>query len=166
MLKIKPSYDHLIFNMGIPIPGKAGLYIEIGPSLLLTFVRIVTNIWIEVSRALLYPRFNQVDRGVYWYHLVRMSVCPSVRLSVCPSVDRIVFVLFFQQYSSELDNGLSPHWCLSSHYLDQCWLIDEKTWRNDVLQKFHQYLYIFIQENALPYTRLLLSCSRKIGKVH
>ena len=26
------------------------------------------------------PRFNEVDRGVYWYHL---SVCPSVRLSVC-----------------------------------------------------------------------------------
>ena len=29
------------------------------------------------------PRFNEVDRGVYWYHLVRLSVCPSVRLSVC-----------------------------------------------------------------------------------
>ena len=29
------------------------------------------------------PRFNEVDRGVYWYHLVRLSVRPSVRLSVC-----------------------------------------------------------------------------------
>ena len=29
------------------------------------------------------PRFNEVDRGVYWYHLVRLSVCPSVHLSVC-----------------------------------------------------------------------------------
>ena len=31
MLKIRRSHDRLIFNMGIPIPGKDGLYIEIGP---------------------------------------------------------------------------------------------------------------------------------------
>ena len=37
------------------------------------------------------PRFNEVDRGVYWYHLVRLSVCPSV--------DRIVSALYLQQYS-------------------------------------------------------------------
>ena len=30
MLKIRRSRDHLIFNMGIPIPGKDGLYIETG----------------------------------------------------------------------------------------------------------------------------------------
>ena len=40
------------------------------------------------------PRFNEVDRGVYWYHLVRLSVCPSV--------DRIVSALYLQQYSSDL----------------------------------------------------------------
>ena len=49
----------------------------------------------------LYPPFNEVDRGVYWYHLVRLSVCPSVRLSVCPSVDRIVSALYLQEYSSD-----------------------------------------------------------------
>ena len=31
MLKIRRSHDHLIFNMGFPIPGKDGLYIEMGP---------------------------------------------------------------------------------------------------------------------------------------
>ena len=31
MLKIRRSGDRLIFNMGIPIPGKYGLYIETGP---------------------------------------------------------------------------------------------------------------------------------------
>ena len=31
MLKIKQSRDCLIFNMGIPIPGKNGLDIETGP---------------------------------------------------------------------------------------------------------------------------------------
>ena len=32
------------------------------------------------------PRFNEVDKGVYWYHLVRLSVCRSVRLwtESCP----------------------------------------------------------------------------------
>ena len=31
MLKIRRSRDRLIFNIGIPIPGKDGLYIETGP---------------------------------------------------------------------------------------------------------------------------------------
>ena len=31
LLKIRRSHDRLIFNMGIPIPGKGGLYIETGP---------------------------------------------------------------------------------------------------------------------------------------
>ena len=39
------------------------------------------------------PRFNEVERGVYWYHLVRLSVCLSV--------DRIVSALYLQQYSSD-----------------------------------------------------------------
>ena len=34
MLKIRRSRDRLIFNMGIPIPGKDGLYIETWPWLL------------------------------------------------------------------------------------------------------------------------------------
>ena len=33
MLKIRRSCDRLIFNMGIPIPGKDGLNIEMGPKL-------------------------------------------------------------------------------------------------------------------------------------
>ena len=39
------------------------------------------------------PRFNEAERGVYWYHLVHLSVCPSV--------DRIVSALYLQQYSSD-----------------------------------------------------------------
>ena len=35
---------------------------------------------------LLYPRFNEVERGAYWFHLVRLSICLSVRLwtESCP----------------------------------------------------------------------------------
>ena len=39
------------------------------------------------------PRCNEVERGVYWFHLVRPSLCPSV--------DRIVSALYLQQYSSD-----------------------------------------------------------------
>ena len=31
ILKIRRSHNHLIFNMGMPLPGKNGLYIEMGP---------------------------------------------------------------------------------------------------------------------------------------
>ena len=42
---------------------------------------------------LIYPRFNEVEKGLYWFHLVHLSVCPSV--------DRIVSALYPQQYSSD-----------------------------------------------------------------
>ena len=42
------------------------------------------NVYFPYNRSSNYtPCFNEVERGVYWYHLVRLSVCPSVRLSVC-----------------------------------------------------------------------------------
>ena len=31
-------------------------------------------------RTFLYPRPTKLEGGVYWIHLVRLSVCPSVRL--------------------------------------------------------------------------------------
>ena len=37
MLKIRRPNGRLIFNMGIPIPGKDGLYIETGPRCLLPY---------------------------------------------------------------------------------------------------------------------------------
>ena len=40
------------------------------------------------------PCFNEVERGVYWFHHVCLSVCPSL----CPSLDRIVSALYLQQY--------------------------------------------------------------------
>ena len=44
------------------------------------------------------PCFNEAERG---YTGITLSVCPSVCLSICPSVDRIVSVLYLQQYSSD-----------------------------------------------------------------
>ena len=43
------------------------------------------------------PCFNEVERGVYWFHLVR------------PSVDRIVSVLYLQQYSSDPFHICTPY---------------------------------------------------------
>ena len=51
MLKIRWSCDHLIFNMGIPTPGKDGLYIEAGPRFLtfLIFLISADNGWFSQS---------------------------------------------------------------------------------------------------------------------
>ena len=52
MLKIRRPNGRLIFNMGIPIPGKDGLYIETGPRLhsvdqsLLTHKQPETQWWL------------------------------------------------------------------------------------------------------------------------
>ena len=51
------------------------------------------------------PRFNEVERGVYWYHLVRLSVCPSV--------DRIVSALYLQEILAnflKVELWLDPIW--------------------------------------------------------
>ena len=67
IIKMRRLRDRCVFLMGIPILGRHHPYYT--------------------------PRFNEVERGVYWYHLVRLSVCPSV--------DRIVSALYLQQYSSD-----------------------------------------------------------------
>ena len=46
---------------------------------------------------LLYPPHTEVVGGVYWFHSVRPSVCPSVRLSVRPSVPHAVSALYHLQ---------------------------------------------------------------------
>ena len=40
----------------------------------------------KINCMIISPGFNEVERGVYWYHLVHLSVCPSVRLwtESCP----------------------------------------------------------------------------------
>ena len=49
------------------------------------------------------PGFNKIERGVYWFHIVRPSVCPSVPLSVHPSVDGIMSALYLPQTWNWLD---------------------------------------------------------------
>ena len=54
MLKIRRSRDRLIFNMGIPIPGKDGLYIETVPRIVaraMTFARHapLTQSWMVIG---------------------------------------------------------------------------------------------------------------------
>ena len=52
------------------------------------------------------PCFNEVEMWVYWFHLVRLYLCPSV--------DRIVSALYLQQYSSD-----PVHICTSSQAISE-----------------------------------------------
>ena len=59
MLNIRRSCDRLIFNMGIPIPGKDGLYIMMKPVLYIPFIVYVFPCYIHgvinVCCDMLYP---------------------------------------------------------------------------------------------------------------
>ena len=65
MFKIRGSHDHLIFNMGIPIPGKDGLYIETGPRRLWSLIcqtslyfGLFIAKWIQSKNLTLRPKQN------------------------------------------------------------------------------------------------------------
>ena len=66
-------------------------------------------------------RFNEVERGVYWFYLVRLSICLSV--------DRIVSTLYLQQYSSDPFHICTPYQatseCVSSvKFVSKIWNFD------------------------------------------
>ena len=42
------------------------------------------DIWCHRSRAPFYPCFNKFEKGVYWFHLVHLSVRPSVEGIMSP----------------------------------------------------------------------------------
>ena len=46
------------------------------------------------------PRFNEVDRGVYWYHLVRLSVCGQNRVRSVSSTILIGSISYLHILSS------------------------------------------------------------------
>ena len=65
MLKIRRSCDRLIFNMGIPIPGKDGLYIETGPGLYNGIPILVRHLYTEMGPMLyIISCFQQVTLHV------------------------------------------------------------------------------------------------------
>ena len=55
------------------------------------------------SHVIIIPPPNEVGGGVYWIHLVRLSVCPSVRPSVCRrhgfrSISQVCFGISISNY--------------------------------------------------------------------
>ena len=73
-----------------------------------------------LGRSFYTPRFNEVDRGVYWYHLVRLSVRPCLR----EHMHWLLFVYIEHQLDTFclLDIPNNPvcwtclYWLLKSHY--------------------------------------------------
>ena len=57
-----------------------------------------TRMWHSVSNYT--PRFNEVERGVYWYHLVRLSVCGQNRVRSVSSTILIGSISYLHILSS------------------------------------------------------------------
>ena len=70
MLKIRRSHDRLMFNMGITIPGKDGLYIETGPWFFSSnwVLLIVSQILLWVKDVLVWHPQNNLDT---WYYMAK-----------------------------------------------------------------------------------------------
>ena len=73
--------------------------------------------------------FNEVEKGVYWFHLV----C----LSVCPSEDRIVSILYLQQYLLDLFHICATYQATSESVLLVMFVSKLRNWN---LGKFFKFV--------------------------
>ena len=85
LLTIQLNLSHNIFWICIIL---VGMLIEIwlnGSISMSSFNTLKPDNTMHVSESwgIIIPPPNEVGGGVYWIHLVRLSVCPSVRPSVC-----------------------------------------------------------------------------------
>ena len=97
MLKIRRSHDSLIFNMGIPIPGKDGLYIETGHwrwavtlSAALPSFEILQwlNIWV----------INSTDQADSFCYVARVALSGCLLWDTRYDTDRFQFWELFSWY--------------------------------------------------------------------
>ena len=57
------------------------------------------------------PRFNEVERGVYWYHLVRLSVCGQNRVRSVSSTILIGSISYLHILSSDFRRCVACNAC-------------------------------------------------------
>ena len=98
MLKIRRSHDRLIFNMGIPIPEKDGLYIESGPrpSAPMVLAKSSRNNLGFTPEMLVYYLFSSLSSSdVIWWH----------------------------KSGSTLAQVVACILMVTTRYLNQCWLV-------------------------------------------
>ena len=108
MLKIRRSGDRLIFNMGIPIPGKDSLYIETGPWSSSKVVGLrLADLWefpILVVTVIALP--TEVEGYCHGQHYP--SVCLSVQLPGHPPALQAIIIHESQSYL--LHSSCVPSW--------------------------------------------------------
>ena len=94
MLKIRRPNGRLIFNMGIPIPGKDGLYIETGPrTLVLSFYTdVVFTLFIWNSTHSTLPRHCEMWFLYSVYDLRAVKFKSSYVLLKCPLISVSCYV--------------------------------------------------------------------------
>ena len=125
MLKIRRPNGRLIFNMGIPIPGKDGLYIETGPwwflmntgakifqlvlvsSMTGLLIHIFKNLTPGLAKPLTYPRIREITHSTQ----SQDSISNWYPYSMKPGVTIIYILLRFLAATAMCD------WCKRHHRL-------------------------------------------------
>ena len=59
------------------------------------------------------PRFNEVERGVYWFHLVRLSVCGQNRVRYVSSTIFVGSISYLHILSSKFRRCVACNVCLN-----------------------------------------------------
>ena len=124
MLKIRRPLGRLFFNMGIAIPVKTIFLIETAPWCLRGRIQFITSLLAPslTPPNFLYPRFNEVERGVYWYHLVRLSVCGQNRVRSVSSTILIGSLSYLHILSSNFRRCVA---CKCPSQNSKIWNFDE-----------------------------------------
>ena len=100
MLKIRRPNGRLIFNMGIPIPGKDGLYIETGPgSQVLIFRANFAHTLVEVD-----------DDGLFPSVIMSWSVTILAMWHMLMHVFKVEYLCNSWQKKQHLTQQMKSHW--------------------------------------------------------
>ena len=142
MLKIGRSRDRLIFNMGIPIPGKDGLYIETGPCwatfqckghlsryrnslIFIMWIPTAEKYILHIERPLRYPNRVAISTQVNTREMLNVEIPSATKISKhaqgwdCETVRTVK-----QSMSS---------WLLCIYSRGLCIYSGGKTWQNEIL---------------------------------
>ena len=128
MLKIRRSRDRLIFNMGIPMPGKDNLYIETGPWTMLAGKYINYVVLSQLFLATHHQSnwtfgFSHICRKNYWIYEMLNTGRPTQNGQHFADSILNLFSWVLFTLKCVLKCSINFKSDRPSHYLNKCWPI-------------------------------------------